>query len=284
MPGSLGGGADIVISTLTPSITAVQNSASGPVNAVSPDSFIAIYTSNIGTMSGGNLFPATSFQGIQVLVNGAPAPLYSVDVTSSFSLINPVAPSSLPSTGTATINIQNSSGLSPNFALRLAPDDVGVFRIPDATHPNNAAAQIANTNWTILPSSTAAFYNFPACTSSSSASTSCAIHAKPGDSIVVYFTGGGLATPKGSPSGSPVATGSVAPVDGSVIYQTVQTPTLTIDGLPAAVQFSGVAPGTAAEYQINTVIPAAVRPGDSVPVVITFPNSSDTVTIAVQAP
>jgi len=50
----------------------------------------------------------------------------------------------------------------------------------------------------------------------------------------------------------------------------------------APVLFSGIAPGTAAEYQINTTIPTGVQPGDSVPVVVTFGNTSDTVTIAVQ--
>src|SRR5579872_3983858 len=47
-----------------------------------------------------------------------------------------------------------------------------------------------------------------------------------------------------------------------------RTPTLTIGGIPAPVLFSGIAPGTAAEYQINTVIPPGVTPGDDVPVVL----------------
>ena len=43
---------------------------------------------------------------------------------------------------------------------------------------------------------------------------------------MIYFTGGGLATPNGTPSGSPVPSGSVAPADGSTLYETVQTPTV----------------------------------------------------------
>jgi len=99
---------------------------------------------------------------------------------------------------------------------------------------------------------------------------------------VIYFTGGGKATPGGDPNGSPVKTGSVAPADGSVVYQTVVQPTLTIGGISAPVLFSGIAPGTAAEYQINTVIPAGVPAGDDVPVILTFGSSSDTVTIAIR--
>jgi uncharacterized protein (TIGR03437 family) len=57
-----------------------------------------------------------------------------------------------------------------------------------------------------------------------------------------------------------------------------------IGGIAAQVGFSGIAPGTAAEYQLNTTIPAGVQPGESVPVVIAMGDSSDTVTIAIQAP
>jgi uncharacterized protein (TIGR03437 family) len=76
----------------------------------------------------------------------------------------------------------------------------------------------------------------------------------------------------------------VAPADGSVVYQTVLKPAITIGGLPATVGFSGIAPGTASEYQINTTIPTGVTPGDDVPIVITIGSSTDTVTIAVKAP
>jgi uncharacterized protein (TIGR03437 family) len=59
-------------------------------------------------------------------------------------------------------------------------------------------------------------------------------------------------------------------------------PTVTIGGFSAPVLFSGIAPGTGSEYQINTTVPAGVPAGTSVPVTIAFGSSSDTVTIAVQ--
>ena len=62
--------------------------------------------------------------------------------------------------------------------------------------------------------------------------------------------------------------------------QAIPKPMVTIGGINVIPQFCGIAPGTAAEYQLNAQIPAGVTPGDSVPVVIAFPNSSDTVTIA----
>jgi uncharacterized protein (TIGR03437 family) len=61
----------------------------------------------------------------------------------------------------------------------------------------------------------------------------------------------------------------------------VITPTVTIGGIPIMVLFSGIAPGTAAEYQLNVIIPDGITTGDDVPVVIDFDNSSDTTTISV---
>jgi uncharacterized protein (TIGR03437 family) len=56
---------------------------------------------------------------------------------------------------------------------------------------------------------------------------------------------------------------------------------VTIGGVTAPVGFSGIAPGNAGLYQINVTVPSGVTPGDDVPVVVSMPGSSDTVTIAV---
>jgi uncharacterized protein (TIGR03437 family) len=136
----------------------------------------------------------------------------------------------------------------------------------------------------VMPASTAAVYGLRACTGLSPANL-CGQPAHAGNQISIYFTGGGLATPNGAPSGQPLASGSVAPVNGNPLYETVQAPVVTIGGVTvpsSQVTFSGIAPGTAWEYQINTTIPSGVATGDSVPVVVTFGSSSDTVTISVQ--
>jgi uncharacterized protein (TIGR03437 family) len=67
-------------------------------------------------------------------------------------------------------------------------------------------------------------------------------------------------------------------------YATTQTPTVTIGSIPAAVSFSGITPGTAGEYQLNITIPTTVPAGDQVPLVVSIGSSTDTVTLAVQAP
>jgi len=56
-----------------------------------------------------------------------------------------------------------------------------------------------------------------------------------------------------------------------------------IGGLPATVNFSGVAPGYAGLYQLDVQIPAGVSPGSDVPLTISVAGSeTDTSTIAVQ--
>ena len=202
-----------------PAIMSVVNAATfvDTTHGVAPNSFIVIYSSNIGTASNLNLFPTTNFQGLEVLFNGNPAPLYAV--APSVNQINVVVPSELSGTGTATVNVLNSFGMSANVALTLAQDSVEVFRIPDATHSNNAAVELAGTLEVVMPASTAASYGFATCTTPVTAT--CAQPARVGDNIVIYFTGGGLATPNGDRLGQPVPTGSVAPVNGNPLYKTI---------------------------------------------------------------
>ena len=197
--------------------------------------------------------------------------------------INFVLPSELPETGTVNVIVQNSTGPSQTLTLTMAPLDVGMFRIADPSRASrqNAAALIANTAWRVMPTSMATAIGFPSCAGAAAAAV-CGQPAAVGDSIQIYFTGGGKATPDGDPTKPPLATGTVAPANGSVIYRTVVQPTITIGGVRATALFSGIAPGNAGLYQINTTIPAGVQPGDDVPIVITMGTSSDTATIAVR--
>jgi uncharacterized protein (TIGR03437 family) len=268
-----------------PSISGARNGATfqlkDSTHGAAPNSFISLYATNLGNTDAlQNLFPATTFQGVSVLFNGKAAPLYNV--IGSANQINLVTPSELPETGTVSVTIQNSIGPSQTFSLTMAPLDVGIFRIGDPSNAkrNNGAVLIANTAWRVMPASMATAIGFPSC--AGAATKDCGQPASVGDNLQMYFTGGGKATPNGDPTKLPLATGSVAPADGSVVYKTVVQPTVTIGGVNAPVQFSGIAPGTAAEYQLNVAIPAGVQPGDDVPVVVTMGASSDTVTIAVK--
>ena len=84
-----------------------------------------------------------------------------------------------------------------------------------------------------------------------------------GDVIVVYATGLG-------PVSIPQPTGVLTP---AVLSNTTQVPSVTIGGVAAQVQFSGLTPGTAGVYQINLVVPAGV-PAGTAPLVVTIGGES----------
>jgi uncharacterized protein (TIGR03437 family) len=267
----------LYVGVATPAISAIENAATGTAetssHSATPNSILAIFVNNAGnTTSVPSTYPTTSVEGVQVLVNGTAVPIYAL--VPSSNQINVQLPSNLAVSGTATIAVETGSTTSANFTIALGPADVGLFRIPASAYPNNGAIQIAGTTWDVMPAAVASSYGLSSC-AGLSASTLCGQPAKAGATIVVYWTGGGPTTPT-------LPSGQIAPPDGSTLYKTLQTPLVTIGGIPAAVSFSGIAPGTAGEYQLNVTIPAAVAAGDKVPLVVTIGSSSDTVTISIQ--
>ncbi len=283
---SVGGASSNTVSLMVgppvPVITAIANGATFQAGKVAPNSFVSIFGVNFGSAdSTGNMFPATSFNGLSVLFDGTPAPLYYV--FGSLGQINLVTPSELRPGDTVLVQVKTPQGTSAAFQLEIASDDVGLFRIPDPSNASrmNGAVLFANTAWRVMPASMAAALGFPSCAGAQPI-TACGQPAKPKDVIILFLTGGGKATPNGDPNGAPVATGEVAPADGNPVYVTLGTPEVTIGGLPAQVGFSGISPGNAGLYQINVTIPDGVAPGDDVLVTVTFPGGShDSVTIAI---
>jgi uncharacterized protein (TIGR03437 family) len=93
--------------------------------------------------------------------------------------------------------------------------------------------------------------------------------------IQIFATGAGTTTPS-------LAPGEPAAATGRPLILTDVQPTVLIGGIPAAVQFSGMAPGFAGLWQINAQIPQNVTIGPAVPLTIRAVNSSNTTSIAVQ--
>jgi uncharacterized protein (TIGR03437 family) len=94
--------------------------------------------------------------------------------------------------------------------------------------------------------------------------------ARPDEILVLYATGFGALNP-------PLATG--APSAGNT---TAVAATVTVDGVPATVLFSGTTPGLVGLNQINLRVPASTRAANNIPVVVTIGGKqSNTVTIAV---
>jgi uncharacterized protein (TIGR03437 family) len=273
----------LLVGVSLPQINAIVNGASFKTGTAAPNSLVSLFGLSFGSEdTTAIIFPSTTFNQVSVLVNGLTAPLYSVEGTTG--QINILLPSELAESGTAFVQVTTAEGTSASFQLPLAPDSVGLFRIADPSDPArmNGAVLFANTAWKVMPLSMAQALGLPSCASVTAASV-CGQPAQVGDQIQIYLTGLGRATPNGNPNGKVLPTGSIAPADGSVLYETLQTPLVTIGGIPAVVSFSGIAPGNAGEYQINVAIPAGVAAGDSVPLTVKMPDgSADTVTIAVQ--
>ena len=195
-------------------------------------------------------------------------------------------PYELPTTGVVQVAVKTAAATSPNFAMNMAAATPGMYYIQDPSTPTrfNIIAQFNQTAWLDMPASMATALKLPgACAANNDSPLSlCGQPAAPGDYLVLYATGLGLTTPNGDPNGKPLMTGQVPPADGSVLYETVATPTLTVGGFPAKILFSGLAPGFPGEYQIDFQVPTGVT-GDDVPVVIGISGSAtDTRTMSIQ--
>jgi uncharacterized protein (TIGR03437 family) len=268
-------------SALAPVITSVVNGAKFTSGAgIVPGEFISIFAGNLGTADQLSGFPDTNFKGVSVLFNGKPAPLFAL--IASKNQINLVVPTELASNGSVSVQVQNGAGAGPSVQVPLAPADVGIFLLHDPSAPasTSAAMRFANKSWYVMSPGMAAAYGLPACTGLAS-NASCGQPAAVGDAVEIYLTGLGAATPNGDASGAPLPTGQLAPANGNPLYLTVTKPAVTIGGAPAAVLFSGLAPGNAGLYQIDVMIPAGVSNGDN-PVVVTLGGTTDTASIPVK--
>jgi uncharacterized protein (TIGR03437 family) len=263
-----------------PVVNAVVNGASFSAGTVAaPGTIVSIFGCNFGSKDNLSPFPATSFQGVSATFNGVAGPLFAV--AASADQINVLVPTELPGSGTVPVQVQNSAGPSASFSLQMSAATPGIFRWTDPSKASrkNGAVLFANTAWGVVPASMATALGWTSCAGLSAAAT-CGQPAGAGDYVEIFVTGLGTATPGGDPNGKVLPTGSVAPANGSVLYQTVQKPIVTIGGVATPVLFSGIAPGFAGLYQINVQVPSGVTAGDDVPIVASMPNgTSDSVTI-----
>jgi len=278
----------------------VSNASFGSSGIAAACSIASIFGNGFGTVSQSAGFPSTTFQGVSVTFNGTPAPFFHLTITAPAaatattaatlgqSQIDLLIPCELPASGQVEVALTNSSATTPNFALTMAAGAPGLYfqQDPSDLTRYNVLAQFNNTAWLAMPASMAAALNYPGnCTADNVSPTSfCAQPAAPGSYLVLYLTGLGLATPNGNPNGQPLTTGDVPPADGSVLYETVATPTVTVGGLPVKVLFSGMSPGFAGLYQIDFQVPDGVI-GDDIPVVVSISGSpADARTVSIQIP
>jgi len=264
--------------TVSKVVSGANFSTSTPITA---GSFVSIFGTGFGSADNFSAFPSTQVNGISVLFNGRPAPIFAL--AASVGQINVLAPSEVPANGTVAVTVVNQNGPSKAVYVTMSAAGPAMFIVPDPSNASrrNIAALLANTAWYVMPVSEAQALGLTSC-----AGVDVAVHCgqpvKRGDFIQLYATGLGVATANADPNGAPLATGQVAPASGPV-YFTLATPVVTVGGQAAKVVFSGLAPGFAGLYQVNVQIPQNISPGDSVPITIAIGGSAaDSATVAVQ--
>jgi uncharacterized protein (TIGR03437 family) len=217
---------------------------------VAPGSIAAVFGTNLndGSMVLFSSFApdeklVTTLGGASVTVNNIPAPMFY----STPGQLGIQIPFELATLGAATLQVTVGGQASAPITIALDGLAPGIFTF--SQDGNGAAAALHTDGVTpVTPQNP----------------------AKTNEVVVLFGTGLGLVSPS-------LATG--APSTGNT---TVVTPTVTVDGNSAEVQFSGAAPGFVGLNQVNIRIPPRARTAANIPVVLSIgPKQSNTVTIAV---
>ena len=185
----------------------------------------------------------TTLGGASVSINGVPAPMfYSTPGQLGFQV-----PFELATSSSATLKVTVAGQTSAEVTLAVDGLAPGLF----STNQEGKGAAAALHSDGVTP-------------------VTPEKPAKPNEVIVLFGTGLGLLSPA-------LPTGEAAKNNSTSVV-----PTITIDGNPADVQFSGAAPGFVGLNQVNVKIPAGTRSATDIPVAITIgEKQSNTVTIAV---
>jgi uncharacterized protein (TIGR03437 family) len=233
-----------------PITTSANNSASYAGAYVSPGGLVTIFGSGLAeTAQGVSSGPyPKELNGTRVLLGGQPLPLTYV----GDSQVNAQIPFQLGVNTRQQLTVQRRNTIS-------VPQDVIVAAAQPAIYTLNQSGKGPGAVTNAITNTVIDAIN----------------PVRPGDYIAIYCNGLGAVNPR-------VADGDLAP-SAEPLARTVNTVTVTIGGIPARVDFAGLAPGFAGLYQVNAVVPAGVTPGDADVVVTAAGLSSPSgVTIAVR--
>jgi uncharacterized protein (TIGR03437 family) len=177
-------------------------------------------------------FP-TKLNGVQVLIDEIPAPLYYVSANQIAAIV-PYEVTQYPA-NFVNVQVNNNGQLSHTISEFLSVGTPGVFTNP-ADGLGLAAAEHAD--------GTLITENSP---------------AQPGESIAVYLTGLGEVIPP-IQDGTPGISSAPYNQTFNTIYAAIDGPTSSTQ---ASVPYAGLAPTLTGLYQVNLTIPAGVTAGDN---------------------
>ena len=227
----------------------IVNAASYAADApLSPGSMVSIFGANLsqGESESENLPLSTKLAGTLVMIGGRQLPLRFV----SEKQINAMIPYGVPVNTQHQLVVQRGNAYTLPATITLAAAQPACF-----TKDLSGKGQ----GIVVGPSGKLAEPGSP---------------VEAGDVVTLYCAGLGEVDPG-------LDAGAAAPA--SPLAWTAHPVTLTIGGIAATIQFSGLAPGFTGLYQINATVPHDVSAGDAVPVVLTVEGlSSPAVTMAVR--
>jgi len=224
----------------------------GVVNAASfapgltPGSFATVFVAGVldtpGVVSNSQIPIPTSLNGVNVTVNGTPAPVYAVANVNGIEQVNFQAPFDLAGKSTASVVV--SRGGVPGQPVNVAVTDAqpGIFTL------EGTQAVAVHSDYTLVTS---------------------AQPLKPGEFAFLYATGLGPVSNQPATGAAAPSTPPFAEVKGSV--------SVTLAGMPCDVGFAGLAPGLVGVYQVNFRVPANAPSGSDDVVVSAGSVASPTV-------
>jgi uncharacterized protein (TIGR03437 family) len=223
---------------LNPAGAAANAASSAPFTVgVSRGGFLALYGTNLSSVTLQDASMPFTLGGVQVLINGRPAPLYFVRSDVVLAIV-PIA-----TTGTfASIQVINNGVGSAVRTVRVKGGTPGIYTNPPGGVSYAIAQHIrGNTAPLVTPQDP----------------------ARPGETITLWVAGLGDTNP-------PVADGVPPPINP--LSPAVHQPELFVDGEKASIVFAGLAPFFPGIYIINLTIPSDAGAGDAF-VDISLPDS-----------
>lgn len=234
----------------------VVHAASFRAGSVSPGSIISIFGVNLSPVEATALSVCsvislrrtcvlpTQVESTSVEIGGIAAPLFYI----SPGQINAQVPMELTG-GTAPLVVRNGASASAPVTITLRAFAPGIFTQNSSGSGSGAITHASNN---LLVTS--------------------ALPAAVGEFVQIYATGLGRVSP-------PVSSGTTA--SAQTLSRTIAQVTVTMNGIPAPVNFSGLAPELVGVYQVNAQVPPGVQ-GTVVVSLSVEGISSDIVTMEVR--
>jgi uncharacterized protein (TIGR03437 family) len=217
-------------------------------NPIAPGEFITIYGTGLPARSAVPVPFPTNLNGVQLLINNTPAPLYLI--TSNPDRVFAVVPYALTGSS-ATIVLSNNGTLSNTITVPVAATAPGIASL---AQNGLGAGAITHADGSLVSASTPALR---------------------GETVVIYLTGLGAVSPSVADGKGPTG------LSRSNSVQAIYFGAAAVD--TSAILFQGLTPGYAGLYQINVTIPLSVDSSAAVPLAIETTNGfTDMVNIAIQ--